>query len=79
MTGACYGLKKPEPDPLPANKRNQMRAIRLFLAHPLECGSKETVSKRAWIGLSALDSLSRSIPGALPRADIDRAFGPLIL
>jgi hypothetical protein len=49
------------------------------LACAFEGGSKEPVSKLAWSGLSALDSLSRFIPGALPQADIDRAFGPLIL
>jgi hypothetical protein len=37
------------------------------------------VSKPLWTGLSALDSSFRFIPGALPHADIDRAFGPLIL
>jgi hypothetical protein len=32
-----------------------------------------------WSGLSALDSLFRFLPGALPQADIDRAFSPLVL
>jgi hypothetical protein len=45
----------------------------------LERGSLETVSKLAWGGLSALDALFRFNPVALPRADIDRAFGPLML
>jgi hypothetical protein len=29
-----------------------------------------------WIGLSALVAYTGSIPGALPQAGIDRAFGP---
>jgi hypothetical protein len=41
--------------------------------------TEEAVSKLAWSGLSALDSLFRLPPGALPQADIDRAFGPSTL
>jgi hypothetical protein len=51
----------------------------LACAFKTEGGSLEDVSKPAWIGLSALDSSFRLLPGALPQADIERAFGPLIL
>jgi len=58
---------------------SKLASINILGLFDLECDSLETVSKLAWSGLSALDSLSRFIPGALPQADIDRAFGPLIL
>jgi hypothetical protein len=45
----------------------------------MECGGLEILSRLAWDGLSALDSLFRFNPGASPQADIDRAFGPLML
>ncbi len=39
-------------------------------------GVRATLLQNIWDGLSALDCLRLSIPGASPQADIDRAFGP---
>jgi len=36
----------------------------------------QTVFQSEWIGPSALNRVAASIPGALPQAVIDRAFGP---